>query len=444
MNPIPQGYKQTEIGVIPEDWEALTVTDVAHFSGGSQPPRSTFCFQPKAGYVRLIQIRDYKTSDFETYIPEELAKKTCVETDVMIGRYGPPIFQILRGIKGAYNVALIKAIPKANIEQSYLYYFLKSDALFELMEMLSQRSSGQTGVELPALKAYPIPLPPKPEQSAIATALSDVDALITGLESLIAKKQAIKTATMQQLLTGKTRLPQFAHHPDGTPKGIQQTELGEIPEDWGVVELRDFGKVHRGVSYKGDSDLHPHDTWNSKRLLRSNNIQEGIIRFDDLQFVVEHRVSEQQVIKPNDILLCMANGSKTLVGKSAMFLSRANEYDYTYGAFMGCFRAYNENANAHFIFFLFQTKLYRDYISLLLAGSSINNLRPKDVEEMKFAFPSSYEQSAIAQILSDMDEEIQTLQTRLSKTQQIKQGMMQQLLTGKVRLIKPSKEVIHE
>ena len=92
----------------------------------------------------------------------------------MIGRYGPPIFQILRGIKGAYNVALIKAIPKEKIEKEYLYYFLKSEKLFELMDMLSQRSSGQTGIELPALKAYPIPLPPKKEQTAIANALSDV------------------------------------------------------------------------------------------------------------------------------------------------------------------------------------------------------------------------------------------------------------------------------
>ncbi len=245
---IPKGYKQTEVGLIPDDWQLLTIADVATFSGGSQPPRSTFSFSPRAGYIRLIQIRDYKTSAYETYIPEHLAKKKCNETDIMIGRYGPPIFQILRGIDGAYNVALIKASPTYLIEQQYLFFFLKTTKLFELMDMLSQRSSGQTGVELPALKAYPIPLPSREEQTIIANALSDVDALIFELEKLIAKKQAIKTATMQQLLTGKTRLPQFALREDGTPKGYKASELGEIPEDWVVCSIGQLCTYQNGIA----------------------------------------------------------------------------------------------------------------------------------------------------------------------------------------------------
>ncbi len=91
-------FKQTEIGLIPEDWDAYTIGDLVNFSGGSQPPRSTFIFNYREGYIRLIQIRDYKTNDFLTYIPESLARKKCSVNDVMIGRYGPPIFQILKGI----------------------------------------------------------------------------------------------------------------------------------------------------------------------------------------------------------------------------------------------------------------------------------------------------------------------------------------------------------
>ena len=95
------GYKQTEVGVIPEEWEAATIGGVCSFAGGSQPPRSTFKFAPMPGYIRLIQIRDYKSDDFASYIPESLARKRCTSEDIMIGRYGPPIFQILRGIEGA-------------------------------------------------------------------------------------------------------------------------------------------------------------------------------------------------------------------------------------------------------------------------------------------------------------------------------------------------------
>lgn len=121
MNDVLAGYKQTEAGVIPEGWESKTIGEVASFSGGSQPPRSTFKFAPEPGYIRLVQIRDYKSNANETYIPEILAKKRCSAQDIMIGRYGPPIFQILRGIEGAYNVALIKATPNYCIDREYLF-----------------------------------------------------------------------------------------------------------------------------------------------------------------------------------------------------------------------------------------------------------------------------------------------------------------------------------
>ena len=124
----------------------------------------------------------------------------------MIGRYGPPIFQILKGLEGAYNVALIKAIPKG-INKLYAYYFLRQKVLFEFVEKLSQRSSGQTGVDLNQLKQYKFSLPPTiAEQKAIAAVLSDMDTEIEGLVNKKAKYQRIKQGMMQELLTGKTRL----------------------------------------------------------------------------------------------------------------------------------------------------------------------------------------------------------------------------------------------
>ncbi|MCB1658004.1 MAG: restriction endonuclease subunit S [Moraxellaceae bacterium] len=116
-----KGYKQTEVGEIPEDWILRAIGDVVSFSGGAQPPRSTFIFTPREGYIRLIQIRDYKSDNYETYIPVQFARKTCTKDEIMIGRYGPPIFQILSGIEGAYNVALIKATPSNALNNKYLY-----------------------------------------------------------------------------------------------------------------------------------------------------------------------------------------------------------------------------------------------------------------------------------------------------------------------------------
>ena len=158
--------------------EKLTIEDVCKFVGGSQPPKSQFISQSREGYVRLIQIRDYKSDVFATYIPENSTNKFCDERDIMIGRYGPPIFQICRGIKGAYNVALLKAVPRENIDSNYLYYFLKQDSILRYVEGLSLRTGGQTGVDLVCLKEYPIALPKKTEQQKIVAVLSSLDAKI--------------------------------------------------------------------------------------------------------------------------------------------------------------------------------------------------------------------------------------------------------------------------
>ncbi|MFX3636850.1 MAG: restriction endonuclease subunit S [Candidatus Pristimantibacillus sp.] len=142
-----------------------TIGDVCDFEGGSQPPRSTFIFEPKVDYVRLIQIRDYKSNEYITYIPEQLAKKFCDVDDIMIGRYGPPIFQILQGLEGAYNVALMKAVPKdKNIDKEFLRFYLKRDELLHHLEMFQQRTVGQAGIEMNELRNYPCLVPPMEEQ----------------------------------------------------------------------------------------------------------------------------------------------------------------------------------------------------------------------------------------------------------------------------------------
>jgi type I restriction enzyme S subunit len=158
-------------------WPVVKLGDVVSFVGGSQPPKSSFVYEPKEGYVRLLQIRDYKSDKNLTYIQEDSTKKFCTKHDVMIGRYGPPVFQILKGLEGAYNVALMKAKPSEKVDNDYLYQFLKQDKLFRLIDGLSQRTAGQSGVDMDALKNYPMLLPPLNEQKRIAAILDKTDAI---------------------------------------------------------------------------------------------------------------------------------------------------------------------------------------------------------------------------------------------------------------------------
>ncbi|HRD49589.1 MAG: restriction endonuclease subunit S [Candidatus Competibacter sp.] len=301
---VKPGYKLTEVGVIPEDWEATTIGDVCAFSGGSQPPRFTFRFAPTAGYVRLIQIRDYKSDEYVCYISELLARKRCTADDIMIGRYGPPIFQILRGIEGAYNVAPIKATPNQRADREFFLNVLKQESLFQLIDALSRRSSGQTGVEMPALKAYGLPLPPIAEQRAIAAALSDVDALLGGLERLIAKKRDFKQADMQQLLTGQTRLPGF--------KG-----------EWEVKRLGDIGTFLKGSGVRKD-EAHS----GNLPCIRYGEIythhNDHIKRFNS--WISAEVAATSTRLKHGDLLFAGSGATKEEIGKCVAFVDGCEAY----------------------------------------------------------------------------------------------------------------------
>jgi len=168
----------------PSSWKRYALGDVVDFIGGSQPPKSTFSDKDGLDVIRLIQIRDYKSDKHLTYIPKNLAKRFCSKTDVMIGRYGPPIFQILRGLEGAYNVALMKAEPKnPELDLEYLYYFLKVDVLLKYVEGASDRTAGQDGVRKELLFPYPIFLPSMEEQHEIVRRVETLFACADRLEA---------------------------------------------------------------------------------------------------------------------------------------------------------------------------------------------------------------------------------------------------------------------
>ena len=406
------GYKQTEIGVIPEDWEVVLLPNALDFISGKAHEQ----YIQEFGSFTVVNskfistngtIAKYSTKNF---CPARNGDILMVMSDLPNGKALAKCFIVECDNKYAVNQRVCILRPKKGISQFFSYQLSRNPYFLAFNDGVSQ-----THLLNGVFRACPVIVPPFPEQQAIAEALSDVDQLIASLDQLIEKRRALKTATMQQLLTGKTRLAGFS---------------GE----WETKRLEEVGSCHRGVAYKGDTDLAEYDTDNTIRLLRSNNVQDAKILPVGVQYVTSTRVNERQILSQNDILICMANGSKALVGKSGLF-NIDNGYAYTFGAFMSCFRTEVNAANEIFVSYLFQSELFRYYVGNLLAGSSINNLTPKSVELMEFMMPSKIEQKAIAEVLSDMDAEITELEQRRDKTQAIKQGMMQELLTGRTRLI---------
>ena len=276
------------------------------------------------------------------------------------------------------------------------------------------------------LKKYLLPIPSKAEQIGIGNALADADALITSLEKLIVKKRAIKVATMQQLLTGKKRLPDFARHPNGKAKGTQHTELGRIPEDWKLVRLGEVAEFSKG---KGLPKSHieaggKFDCIHYGELF--THYGEVIAAITSKTNLVDHVV----VSRRNDVL--MPTSDVTPNGLATA--SSLKKDGVILGGDILIIRASEEQLDSSFFSHLIS--IAQDQVMQLVTGTTVYHLYGSDMANFGFAMPSNVvEQVEIASVLADMEMEILTLEKRLEKTQQIKQGMMQELLTGRTRLV---------
>ena len=248
---IPEGYKQTEVGVIPKDWEIKPLGAVV-----KENRISSGLYKDKNSYgsgTSIIKLGDVFSNDI--FNPNSVQKVEADEAEIQ--RYKIKVGDLIIALASVklegvgkvmhvttledetifdHNVALIRTTESIN---SYFFsYTFKSNYI---RSMIASKATqvGTTFLKSSTILQFNIILPTYEEQTAIATALSDVDNLMQSLEKLIAKKEAIKTGTMQQLLTGKTRLPEFATREDGSAKGFKQTEIGQIPEDWALSPMRE-------------------------------------------------------------------------------------------------------------------------------------------------------------------------------------------------------------
>lgn len=264
---------------------------------------------------------------------------------------------------------------------------------------------------------WPFNIPPFEEQKKITEILSTWDKAISATEKLLENSQKQKKALMQQLLTGKKRL--------------LDENGNRFSSEWKKVKFSALGKCIRGVSYKPEDICLEHNE-STVRLLRSTNIQNGILNNQELVILPKELIKPNQLLRNGDLAICMANGSKTLVGKSAIY-SETKEL-YTVGAFCAIFRPLDVS-NKNFVKFVFESESYKQQISVILAGSSINNLKGSDIESLQISIPTEIkEREKIAHALSIADHGIEYLNKKLDCFKQEKKALMQQLLTGKKRV----------
>ena len=256
-------------------------------------------------------------------------------------------------------------------------------------------------------------LPGVKEQEAIVSVLSDTDALLDGLDWLIAKKRDLKQAAIQQLLTGETRLPGFE---------------GE----WTEKNMASDSDLKARIGWQGLTTAEYLESGNYK-LVTGTDFTDGKIDWSNCCYVKRERYEQDRNIQLQigDLLLTK-DGT---IGKVAYVDRLPASATLNSGVFV--IRPINNSYNSLYFYYVLRSRIFTDFLTKLQAGSTINHLYQKDFQHFSFATPPLPEQEAIARALSDMDEEITALEQRRNKTKDIKQAMMQELLTGKTRLVMP-------
>lgn len=406
-------FQHTSVGCFPADWGLRPIGSVGRVLGGRQ--RSPNRAGTPCRYLRVANVFDgvIDTSDVleMPFTQTEREQFLLREGDILLNE-GQSLELVGRSAiyrgdppECCFQNTLVRFRPGSDVITEYARLVFQNYLRTGVFASIALKTTSIAHLGAGRLARLEMPVPPLAEQHAIAEALSDVDGLLGTLEKLIAKKRAIKQAAMQQLLRGETRLPGFRGEWDGTT-------LGEI------------GECIIGLTYRPENVVE-----HGLLVLRSSNIQDGRLTYDDNVFV-NITVPDHLVTRVGDLLVCVRNGSRALIGKSVILDESAA--GQTFGAFMSVYRT----KYWRFIGHAFQSHQIQRQIRENI-GATINQITNKDMKSLRLMLPGEDEQTAIATVLSDMDAEIEALEHRREKARQIKLGMMQQLLTGRIRLVKP-------
>ena len=419
---VPPGYKRTEVGVIPEDWQTLTLGSMTVLMTNGFVGTATRHYDSSENGILYIQGYNVEENSFNfhgvKFVTESFHRantKFCLRggdlLTVQTGDVGLTTI-VPEALAGSNCHALIiSRFDHKKIFPLFISYYLNSNPGRSRLKLI------ETGTTMKHLNVgdmlqFVVPVPPsKVEQRAIADALSDVDGLLTALEALIAKKRAIKQAAMQQLLTGKTRLPRF----NGK---------------WEVISMAKHASLKARIGWQALTTGEYLDS-GSYYLVTGTDFLNGQVNWSTCHFVDEWRYSQDRNIQLNngDVLLTK-DGT---IGKVGYVDNLPGPATLNSGVFV--VRPLDNSFVPLFLFYVLSSRIFDDFLSKITAGSTITHLYQKDFITFEFLAPKIEEQTAIATVLSDMDAEIAALEARRDKTRAIKQGMMQQLLTGRVRLV---------
>jgi type I restriction enzyme, S subunit len=430
---VKPGYKQTEVGVIPEEWKLTRFVSLggvidgdrgANYPSGRDFSSDGHCLFLNAGNVTKAGFRFSDCAFISREKDERLSKGKLQRDDIVLTTRGTVgnfahfdstvSFEHIRINSGM----VILRNESAELDNAFLYALLQSHFLETQIERLTF-GSAQPQLTVKGINEFWIVVPPPPEQRAIAEALSDVDGLLGGLDRLIAKKRDLKQAAMQQLLTGQTRLPGFH---------------GE----WEVKRLGDLFNFSGGysasrdqLSTEGHCYLHYGDIHGStKTCIDTDADFQNIPKLD----IPLKRVSPASLLDDGDVVFVDASEDDAGTSKHVVVVNKSKK-PFISGLHTIVAKSKTDELAHEFRRYCFQTPAIRQQFLFYSVGTKVSGISKSNIPKLTLLFPSVPEQTAIASVLSEMDGELAVLEQRREKTRALKQAMMQELLTGRTRLV---------
>ena len=390
---VKQGYKQTEVGVIPEDWDVRKIGDFTDATAGGTPSTShPEYWNGEILWMSSGELNKRRIHNVIGRITElgynNSSTHMIPENCVLIGLAGQGKTRgtvAVNYVELCTNQSIAAIFPSKEHNSEYLYQNLWSR--YEELRELSSGDGGRGGLNLTIIKNFPCAFPKLQEQNRIAEALSDVDDMISSLEKLIAKKKAVKDGAMAMLLTARKRMAGFS-------------------KEWEFFQFKDTGiEIRKGQT-----------------------ITQKDVKFGNIPVVAGGKTPAYYCDKYN------RDGKNITISASGASAGFVNMYSGK--IFASDCSTISENEKYNIVFVYNMLKFLQSDIYASQTGGAQPHIHPNDIGELYLYYTFDIEeQNAIASILSDMDNEIEALEQKLVKTRLVKQGMMQQLLTGKIRLV---------
>ena len=378
------GYKRSEVGVIPVEWDVASIRQFSTcFSGGTPSTSNALYYGGDIPWITSTDLNRRRVSEVAGRITDDglanSAAKFVTEGTLLVALYGATAgVCAISEIRAAINQAVLAIVPHGVITEFLFQTFtLRKDHF-----ITAYAQGGQPNLSGEIVKSFLIPIPPPPEQHVIAAALSDVDALLGGLDRLIAKKRDLKQAALQQLLTGQTRLPGFHG----------EWEMGRLGEALTICH----GKNQREVA-----------------------VADG--PFPILGTGGQIGTASRPLFHEPSVLI----GRKGTINQPQYMETPFWTVDTLFYCSM------RDGNDAKFFYYRFCLINWMQFNE----ASGVPSLNARTIEKIEIPCPQPEEQVAIAAVLSDMDAELAALEARRDKTRDLKQAMMQELLTGKTRLV---------